>query len=138
MKYALMIPLAVLPLLTSAQTYHYVTQSGITADVDASSATEALVTAPNIAYNSGVAIDRGLIKPGMDIDNPASVTTAPYGVGGDAEVQTYFYVDVNGIVKSVIAPNAAIAISKASDIAPHSGVALDQGLLQAGLPVTAQ
>jgi hypothetical protein len=137
MKYALMIPLAVLPLLTSAQTYHYVTQSGITADVDASSAEQALVTAPNIAYNSGVAIDRGLIEPGMDIDNPASVGTQ-YGVGGDAEVQTYFYVNVNGIVKSVLAPNAAIAIQMAPDIALHSGVALDQGLLQAGLPITAQ
>lgn len=45
---------------------------------------------------------------------------------------TYHYVDTTGTVRTVEAVNANDAFNHAANIAVHSGVTLDQGLLEAG------
>ena len=45
---------------------------------------------------------------------------------------TYHYVNVNGQVSDVSAANANQAFALATDIAPHSGVAIDTGTINAG------
>lgn len=45
---------------------------------------------------------------------------------------TYHYVDTTGTVRTIEAPNAAAAFDNAANIAPHSGVTLDQNLLETG------
>jgi hypothetical protein len=49
---------------------------------------------------------------------------------------TYHYVDTSGTVRTVSADNAAQAYAQAYNIAPHSGVTLDTGVLDSGDTVT--
>ena len=51
---------------------------------------------------------------------------------------TYHYVDTTGTVRTIEAANAADAFTNATNIAPHSGVGLDQGILESGdtIPVS--
>ncbi len=48
---------------------------------------------------------------------------------------TYHYVNVAGITDTVEAPNAQTAIQVAPDIAPTSGVAIDQGYIEPGMDI---
>ncbi len=48
-------------------TFHYVTEAGVTDSVEAPNADTALRIAPNIAVNSGVALDMGLLEDGMRV-----------------------------------------------------------------------
>lgn len=104
-----------IPALTFAATYHYVTVEGDVEAVEANTAAEALMTAPNIHPNSGVAIDRGLLEENDDVDVP---------VGGTGGANMYAYVSVTGEVKVITASSPSAAISAAYDIHPHSGVAI--------------
>jgi hypothetical protein len=53
--------------LQSETTFHFVNKLGLTDSVEAPNADTALVIAPNIASNSGVAIDQGDIEEGMRV-----------------------------------------------------------------------
>ena len=117
MKYLALLLIGFLPAASFAATYHYVTDAGVTDTVEAQNAQTALLIAPDIAPTSGVAIDRGLIEPGMDIDDPdlSDMTI-------DTSLQAYVYLSTDGTYKTVLALNAAHALTMAPDIAPHSGV----------------
>lgn len=115
--------LAFIPFTSSAALYHYVTESGVTATVEADSAAEALATAPNIASDSGVAVDQGLI------DSGEVVASEVRGAGGvrvtdstQAGVETYQYITVDGTVGVVTAPTPGAAIAEPTNIAHDSGV----------------
>lgn len=111
----------VLPIITFGATYHYVDVNGDVQQVEANSAAEALTKPTDIAANSGVAIDRDIIQPGMSInDNTVNNTSVP--TMSTTGMTTYQYVDVNGNIKSVEAYTAAEALTKPNDIALHSGV----------------
>jgi hypothetical protein len=126
--------IAVVPLLASAATYNYVTSSGFTAEVEAPNAETALVTAQNIASNSGVAVDTGLIEPGTPVPSIAGGNAAG-GVRVDGSASTYFFVNDAGVTDSVVAANADTALVIAPNIASNSGVAIDRGLLEEGMVV---
>lgn len=154
MKQAVILSAAVLlaPFTGFAATYHYVDQNGIVQDVEAGSAAEAIVTAPNIDENSGVAIDRGLIQEGgmvlgvaTEADSSAGAvlgasTEVPFtyngglvlGAATDGDTENYHYVDQNGVVHTVTAMSAADAFSMAAGIHVNSGVKLDLGDVDAG------
>ena len=134
MKYLLSLGvLALVPFVSSAATFHYVTSNGYTATVEADSAAEALVTAPNIAANSGVAIDRGLIEPGTPVP---SVTDNGNAAGyQNPNTETYVYVNAQGYTADVAAPSAEVALEIAPNIAANSGVAVDDGTIEPGTPV---
>lgn len=103
------------PAVTLAQTYHYVSVEGDIEAIEADTAAEALVMAPDIHPNSGVAEDRGLLEEGMDADVP---------VGGTGGANMYAYVDITGEVETITAPNPSVAITAPADIHPNSGVAI--------------
>ncbi len=134
MKYAFFLALAVgcFPFLSSAATYHYVNTQGVTDTIVAPDAQTALAAAPNIASNSGVAIDEGLIEDGMPV-----TATAVRAAGGvrDTGGGTYHYVNTQGLTDSVSAPSAAVALQIAPNIAVHSGVAIDEGFIEDGMAV---
>lgn len=71
MKYTFLAALAIaaVPSLSHAATYHYVNMQGETATVEALNAEMALLTAPNLHPNSGVALDLGIIEPGVEVAN---------------------------------------------------------------------
>ena len=132
MKYLSLFALAIafgavttLPLTSLAATYYYVNTQGTVAAVDAPNASAALATAPNIAANSGVALDEGIIGVAQT-GTPVPSTT----------LHTYYYVNASGYTAWVQAPDVATAFVLATNIALHSGVALDvSGHLQAGMKV---
>jgi hypothetical protein len=126
MKYLALIAIGLLPGLSFAATYHYVNTSGEIAAVEAQNAQTALVTAPNIAYNSGVAIDNGLLKVGKQ------VTAFGYVQPINTGLNTYHFVNTSGYTDSVVAASAQIALMIAPNIAYNSGVAIDRGLIEDG------
>ena len=139
MKYLLLVAIGFFPFLSSAATYHYVNSAGITATVEAPDANTAIMTAPNIAADSGVALDQGLIEPGevvgfgysANVQSDAN-TNMSAGMNGGT---TYHYVTQAGVTDTVIAPDANTAIMTAPNIAVHSGVAIDQGIIEPGMDV---
>lgn len=115
----------VLPLTSLAATYYYVNTQGTVSSVDAPNATAALATAPNIAPNSGVALDEGIVQP----------TTSGTAVTSTT-LHTYYYVNAAGFTAWVQAPDVATAFALATNRAVHSGVALNMGgHLTAGMKV---
>ena len=112
MKKALIIPafaLALVPLISSAATYH-----------------------------SGVAIDRGEIEPGTDVTSGvvagASTDTSVsiFGTGGAA---TYAYVNQSGMTAMVNASSPETALLRAPNIDENSGVVIYVGDIEPGTPV---
>lgn len=47
----------------------------------------------------------------------------------------YYYVNTRGLTATIIAPDATTALTMATDIDPHSGVALGEGALRPGMKV---
>lgn len=137
MKYILSIALlSFIPVFASAATFHYVTSAGVTASVDASDAQTALQIAPNIAANSGVSIDRGLIEPGDVVQSVAGGNAAGgTRTGGSVDSNTYSYVTQSGFTAEVSAPNAQTALQIAPNIAANSGVGIDDGVIEPGMVV---
>jgi hypothetical protein len=109
-----------IPALSFAHTYHYVSVSGEVKAVEADTAAEAIMTPSDIHPNSGVAIDRGLIEPGMNLNAPG----VPLGTGGG---NIYAYVDITGAVETIVAQSPTMAIASATNIHPNSGVAIMTG-----------
>lgn len=132
MKYFLIALVGFIPFLSSAATFHYVNTQGITDSIEAASAQAALSDAPNIASNSGVALDEGLIEDGTPV-YPSSVVAAGGQLPGRSEL--YHYVTAQGITDSVTAVSAQAALDGAPNIAANSGVALDEGLIEDGMVV---
>ena len=141
MKKALLLPtfaLALVPLISSAATYHYVNVEGETATVEAPDPTTAIAVAPLRHPNSGVAIDLGEIEPGTDVtsgvvagastDNSVSL----FGTGG---ADTYAYVNQSGMTAMVSAANPQDALMSAPNIDENSGVAIYVGDIEPGTPV---
>lgn len=101
--------LLILPAVSLASTYQYVSTSGNLQSIEAGSASTALATAPNLAVHSGVML--------------AGVGSTVNG-GGTTNANTFYqFIDVNGSVQSVNAASATAALT-APNIAPHSGVIL--------------
>lgn len=116
------------PVAATAATYNYVDTMGNVDSVEANSPMAAMAIAGDIHPRSGVALDDG------DLDSGTAI-----GGSGDASVSggtpgTYHYVTVNGEVNTVSASSAS-QVMMMSDIHPHSGVAVDQGILQDGTDV---
>ena len=141
MKKALIIPafaLALVPLISSAATYHYVDVEGETATVEAPNANTAIEIAPNRHPHSGVAIDRGEIEPGTDVTSGvvagASTDTSVsiFGTGGAA---TYAYVNQSGMTAMVNASSPETALLRAPNIDENSGVVIYVGDIEPGTPV---
>jgi hypothetical protein len=142
MKKILFVVLAFgLPNISFGATYYYVTENAVTHTVEASSAASALILAEDIAWNSGVAIDRGDIKSGMKVSR-AVIENGPsfaaidgnqtgnsLGTGGP---NRYFYVTTSGHTASVEAPSPDVALMIAPNKAANSGVAIDDGTIEAG------
>ncbi len=100
-----------LPFAAFAATYNYVNTAGSLQSVQANNADQALALAANIAPHSGVALDTGTV-----------IFAAPLSVSvGNA---TYEYVNTSGNLQAEQAPNAAMALAGAVNIAPNSGVML--------------
>ncbi len=136
MKYAFFLALAgvgLVPFLSSAATYHYVNSQGETDTIEAPDAQTAIATAPNIASNSGVAIDMGLIEDGTLVT--ATAIRAAGGQRVDGISGTYHYVTAQGVTDSVSAPSASVALEIAPNIASNSGVAIDNGFIEDGMVV---
>lgn len=112
---------------TLAATYYYVNTHGSVSSVNAQNASTALATAPDIAPHSGVAIDMGVMSTSSGSQSSSGNSTGT--------LHTYFYVDASGFTTSVVAPNPETAFALAANIAEHSGVALGEGNLQAGMKV---
>lgn len=137
MKKLLFLPvlaLGLVPFLSDAATYHYVNVEGETAAVEAPNAQAALVLAVDRHPNSGVAIDQGDIEPGMDVTAGvvAGANTSIFGTGG---ADTYMYVTQTGVTADVVAPNPTVALQIAPNIDENSGVVIDDGTLEEGVPV---
>ncbi|HEU4677774.1 MAG TPA: hypothetical protein VFS75_03610 [Candidatus Paceibacterota bacterium] len=141
MKYIFPIALiGMFPLLSSAATYHYVDQSGVVRDVEAPNAQTAIMIAPDRDPHSGVAIDEGDIEPGMEV---ASVAGSDAGgsngngsdngsLNGTGGPNTWHYVTDAGLTATVEAPSPEVALMRATNIDPHSGVAIDEGMIEDG------
>lgn len=121
----------VVPTASFAATYFYVDTGGTVRSVEASSANEALATAPNRAATSGVTLDMGVLDDGDSVVAPGIPNTGSGSV-------TYHYVTNANVVESVEADTPSEAFSAATNISMHSGVALDQGLLDDGVTVENQ
>lgn len=120
---ALVVFVLMTPGLIYAATYQYVDRNGDVQMVNADTPMAAIASAPNIGIHSGVALYTDLPQLGGTAIVHVSVTSGTYA---------YHYIDINGIVQTVMANNAAEAFSKAVNIGIHSGVALDAGLLETG------
>lgn len=120
---ALAVVLAV-PIASLAATYQYVDNGGALRSVQADNADQAMVAATDRAPNSGV-----MLYSGTAMTTPS----IPGGVPGK-----YHYVDNNNIVQSVMASSPEAALAAAVNIAPHSGVTLDTGVLDDGTSVNQQ
>lgn len=118
-----------IPSLAFAETYNYVNTSGTIQKVTADSAQIALATAPNLAVHSGVAFDMGILQTG---DTTTATNQSNNGMN------QYHYINTSGIVQTVFANNATEAYSKAVNIDPQSGMALDKGILETGDSVTGE
>ena len=127
--------IAALPFASMAATYHYVDTSGTIRTIEAANSTDAMAMAVNLAPHSGVALDMGVLESG-DSMNGTGTNTGTVATTGSAN--TYHYVDTSGIIRTVTAASAAAALAAAVNIAPHSGVVTDTGVLQTGVSVTAQ
>lgn len=105
--------------IASAQTFLYVTADGDLATVEADTADMAIMTAPNIMYNSGVIEVDNYNELAEDDVDTSSDTTAT--AGGD---DTYAYVDKSGDVEYVEADSDSEALNEAEeeDAAYNSGV----------------
>lgn len=117
-----------LPAAATAATFNYVDSMGMVRSIEADSSMQAIANAPNIHPRSGVAIDRGLVDVGDDV---------AVGGSGDASMSgsnRYHYVTVNGEVRTVTA-NSAMEVLNMNDIHPHSGAAVDTGMIEAGMDV---
>ena len=135
MKYLLLVALVLTPFVSSAATFHYVNNLGITASVEAPNAETALMIAPNIKSNSGVALDEGYIESGTPVTS--SVLNA-FGYSAPGSGQSgflYHFVNALGVTDSVQAPDAATALLTAPNIASNSGVAVDEGYIESGMKV---
>lgn len=104
--------LLVLPAVSSAATYLYVGTDGDLHSMEASSATEALATAPNLAVNSGVQL----------VDSDTKVTPTKPVVSLTSSF--YQYINTSGNLQSVSATSASVAMATATNIAMNSGVIL--------------
>jgi hypothetical protein len=114
------------PVVATAATYNYVDMTGMVESIEASSPMQAMTLATDIHPRSGVALDEDDMDAGTAIGGSGDTS------GGTAN--TYHYVTVDGEVKTVSAPSAAQVLMM-SDIHPHSGVAVDEGLLDEGTDV---
>lgn len=102
-----------------ASTYYYVDMDGEVRTTTADNAIEARMTADDIDPNSGVLLAPAASNnPLVDIDTneDVEVDTTTYDVG------VYYYVDMNGEVRTVVADTAVEARMTADDIDPNSGV----------------
>jgi hypothetical protein len=106
----------VLPTVSFANTYLYVDSGGRLQSMQANSSTEALATAPNIKFNSGVM----LVSAGEFIGGIGGSFESPVNLSGTF----YQFVDVNGNIQSINAGSSAEALANAVNIAPNSGVIL--------------
>lgn len=110
----MLLTVVVLPTVSLASTYQYVDNAGKIQSVEANSSSQALAIAPNIAPHSGVILGK-IANTGTTYDPGTTTNTSG---------SFYQYVDVNGNVQSVNAPNASTALATAPNISPHSGVIL--------------
>jgi len=124
----IVLAIMLVPFLSSAATYHYVAVTGETASVEASSAEEAFAKAHDIAPNSGVALDMGMIEDG---DEVAEGTVAGH-VGATGGSNTFHYVTSDGYTASVTANDPQTALTIAPNRASNSGVAIDDGIIEDG------
>jgi hypothetical protein len=108
----------------SAATYQYVDTSGNLQRVEAVSASQALMIAPNIGIRSGVMLYSGLPTVITYVSNDNLISNVSY--------VTYQYVNTLGQVQSVIASTPEQAFSLATNIAPRSGV-MRVGAYQVGI-----
>lgn len=114
---------------TLAATYYYVNTHGSVSSVNAQNASAALAAAPDIAPHSGVAVDMGVMGTSSGSQSSGSSGNST------GALHTYFYVDASGFTTSVVAPDPQTAFALAANIAEHSGVALGEGNLHAGMKV---
>jgi len=118
----------VLPAVSLAATYHYVDTSGTVRSVEATSATDAMNNAVNMAPHSGVALDQGVLDSGDKVTGGGTMST-----GNSTPVANqYHYVDVTGTVRNITASSPAQALALAVNKDPHSGVIADAGVLESG------
>lgn len=120
---------AALPAASFAATYHYVDNSGTVRTIQADNASDAMMMASDRDPNSGVTLDTGVLDSGDTVTGTGSTS---------ANADEYHYVDSSGIVRTVMAPSASVALSAAVNIGMHSGVAQDTGVLDSGVSVTNQ
>lgn len=124
----IVLAIMLVPFLSSAATYHYVATDGETASVEASSAEEAFAKAHDIASNSGVALDMGVMEEGMEVAD-GTVAGQSGGTGGS---NTFHYVTADGYTASVQANDPQTALMIAPNRASNSGVAIDDGVIENG------
>ncbi|HVX90732.1 MAG TPA: hypothetical protein VHC20_03810 [Candidatus Paceibacterota bacterium] len=122
---------AALPAASFAATYHYVDTSGTVRTIQADNANDAMLMATDRDPNSGVTLDTGVLDSGDTVTGTGTGSTS-------ANADEYHYVDSSGIVRTVMAPSASVALSAAVNIGMHSGVAQDTGVLDSGVSVTNQ
>ncbi len=106
------------PILFAA-TFQYVDTSGNLQTILSENASVALATAPNIASDSGVI--SSIIVP------TNTVVTSPSNAGGlplktSCGQNLFVYINTSGIISTVSAPSATVALSTAPNIASDSGV----------------
>ena len=104
--------------LANAATYLYVTSTGELNTVEADTASMAIMTAPNIAYNSGV----------IEVDEYNELAENDATVNGNTSAnnndeEDYAYVDAEGDVEYVEADSDSEALAESdNDAAYNSGV----------------
>jgi len=111
----------ILPAVSSANTYQYVDNGGRLQSIQASSSTEALAMAYNIGIHSGVMLV-SVNGIGGSYEDPTTNTTTTTNT--NTNVNFYQFIDVNGNVQSMNAPNSSVALATAYNIGIHSGVVL--------------
>ncbi|MEX0919306.1 MAG: hypothetical protein WDZ64_00970 [Parcubacteria group bacterium] len=112
----MVLSLLALPAVSFASTYQYIDKGGQVQSVQANSSAEALTSAYNIGTHSGVILVtvEGI---GGSYESPTVVYT---NTGGSF----YQFVDRNGNVQSISAPNSSTALATAPNIGLHSGVVI--------------
>lgn len=106
----------VIPAVSMATTYQYISTRGDILSLLASSPQVALATAPNLALHSGV--------KSVGVDGPIGDSKVVVNTPVNTSTTFYQYIDINGNVRSINASNATVALNTAPNLGVHSGVIL--------------
>lgn len=120
----------ILPFAAMAQTYTATSSATTTMSISASSS----VSSSSVSQSSGASTTDAVNSATSSARNGAPASAAAI-TAAIAASHLYYYVNTRGLTAAIIAPDATTALTMATDIDPHSGVALGEGSLRPGMKI---